>query len=35
MGVRVKKTGAGQRTKLGLALEESAKAILAHVRRCQ
>jgi len=32
MSVRVRSTGARRRTKLGLALEESAKQILAHVR---
>ncbi len=32
MSVRVGNTGASRRTKFGLALEESAKQILAHVR---
>ena len=32
MGVRHRKTAAKRRTKLGLALEESAKLILAHVK---
>jgi putative transcriptional regulator len=32
MSVRARNTGAKRRTKLGLALEESAKEILAHVR---
>ena len=32
MGVRNLKTGTGRRTKLGMALEQSAKEILAHVK---
>ena len=32
MGVRKLKTGARKRTKLGLALEQSAREILAHVK---
>ena len=32
MGVRSSNTGARRRTRLGLALEEGAKEILAHVK---